>query len=74
MSEQAATTDPKPPTDPRKPCAICGSTAHTTGYHDGGVAPAGYHDGGLVAEGFGKTSTATDGDDDGYHDGGSPAK
>jgi hypothetical protein len=74
MSEQAATTDPKPPTDPRKPCAICGSTAHTTGYHDGGVAPAGYHDGGLVAEDFGKTGTTTGGEGDGYHDGGSAAK
>ena len=53
MSEQSATTDPKPPTDPRKPCAVCGSTAHTTGFHDGGIAadrsdnsPDGFHDGG----------------------------
>jgi hypothetical protein len=65
MSEQSTTTDPKPPTDPRTPCARCGSTVHTTGYHDGGVAPQGYHDGGIAAEKLG-----TDGGD-GYHDGGS---
>ncbi len=79
MSERSATTDPKPPTDPRTPCAKCGSTVHTTGYHDGGappadatpssggVSPTGYHDGGLVAEDFGKPEKVAQG----YHDGGS---
>jgi hypothetical protein len=34
------------PTDPRPPCDKCGSTDHTTGYHDNKVetAPTGYHD------------------------------
>jgi hypothetical protein len=34
------------PTDPRPPCDKCGSTDHTTGYHDNKVetGPAGYHD------------------------------
>jgi hypothetical protein len=53
MSEQRATSD-KPPTDPRQKCSICGSTDHTTGFHDGGIAPEnpttksadGFHDGG----------------------------
>jgi|tagenome__1003787_1003787.scaffolds.fasta_scaffold18808008_1 hypothetical protein len=74
MTEQSATTDPKPPTDPRKPCTVCGATDHTAGYHDGGapprdgeMSPMGYHDGGLVAPGFGKDG----GEGDGYHDGGS---
>lgn len=31
------TTDPKPPTGPRDKCAICGSTDHATGYHEGGL-------------------------------------
>lgn len=47
-------SDPKPPTDPRGPCAICGSTDHISGHHDGGAPPGsgyggvppGYHDGG----------------------------
>jgi hypothetical protein len=75
MTEQSATTDPKPPTVP--PCAKCGSTDHPTGYHDGGappkdgeMSPMGYHDGGLVAPGFGKDG----GKGDGHHEGGSPQK
>jgi len=44
---------PKPPVDPRPPCATCGSTAHTTGYHDSSE-PAGYHDSSVPTE-----STAT---------------
>jgi len=74
MTEQSATTDPKPPTDPRPPCATCGSTDHTTGYHDGGVAPEdgqmspmGYHDGGIAAENLGKDAGKNAGTD-GYHD------
>jgi hypothetical protein len=31
--------DPTHPDDPRRPCAICGSPDHTSGYHDGGVGP-----------------------------------
>ena len=39
--------DPTPPDDPRRRCAICGSTDHTSGYHDGGGPPnPGHHDGG----------------------------
>ncbi len=69
MSE-SATTDPKPPTDPRKPCAVCGSTTHTTGYHEGGVSPEGYHEGGLAAEDLGKPGTVAEG----YHEGGTAPK
>lgn len=58
MTEQSATTDPKPPTI--EPCAKCGSTVHTTGYHDGGVSPEGYHDGGLVGGDFGTDAPAVD--------------
>ncbi|HEV7650783.1 MAG TPA: hypothetical protein VGP26_21775 [Actinophytocola sp.] len=68
MTEQSATTDPKPPTDPRPPCPVCGSRDHTAGYHDGGapprdggMSPMGYHDGGLAAENFGKDSDSDDG-------------
>ncbi len=60
MSEQSAKTDPKPPTDPRTPCAICQSTAHTTGFHDGGIAP----------ESLGTSGNSPDG----FHDGGSPQR
>lgn len=64
MTEPSTTSDPKPPTNP--PCAECGSTLHTTGYHDGGappqdngtVSPTGYHDGGLVSPDFGKDAAA----------------
>jgi len=52
MSEQRAMSD-KPPTDPRPKCGICGSTDHTTGFHDGGLvgdkpdkSADGFHDGG----------------------------
>jgi hypothetical protein len=51
MSEQRATSD-KPPTDPRQKCGICGSTDHTTGFHEGGLvgegtkSPDGFHEGG----------------------------
>lgn len=43
-------TNPKPPTDPRKPCEICDSTDHTTGYHESGVSPQGYHESGVAPE------------------------
>ena len=69
MPEQSAETDPKPPTDPRKPCSICGSTDHTTGYHEGSVSPTGYHEGSLAAQAGGKTDVA-----EGYHEGSTPAK
>jgi hypothetical protein len=36
-------SSPKPPTDPRPPCSVCGDTTHTKGYHDS-KEPAGYHD------------------------------
>jgi hypothetical protein len=44
------TPDPKPPTDPRPGCTVCGSTAHTSGYHDSSE-PAGYHDSSIQNEG-----------------------
>jgi hypothetical protein len=73
MSEQSASTDPKPPADPRQPCAKCGSTEHTTGYHDGGLAPTGggsspdgYHDGGLAFDPKARQNNVATG----YHDGG----
>ncbi len=46
MTDTTTSTD-KPPTDPRPPCTICGSTTHTAGYHDNDTPtsqPAGYHD------------------------------
>jgi hypothetical protein len=51
MTDTTAATD-KPPTDPRPPCTVCGSTAHTSGYHenggDGGTRqPTGYHENSL---------------------------
>lgn len=69
MSEQSASTDPKPPTDPRKPCATCGSTEHTTGYHEGSVSPTGYHEGSLAASAKTGEKVA-----EGYHEGSSPGK
>ncbi|MDQ3789048.1 MAG: hypothetical protein M3422_17610 [Actinomycetota bacterium] len=44
------TTGTKEPTDPRPPCTECGSTDHTTGYHDNNQ-PAGYHDNAVPAGG-----------------------
>jgi hypothetical protein len=46
MTDTTVATD-KPPTDPRPPCTVCGSTAHTAGYHDNEnptSQPTGYHD------------------------------
>jgi hypothetical protein len=63
MSEQPATTDQKPPVDPRQRCAKCGSTDHPTGYHEGsvspagqpgGVSPKGYHEGSIAGASLGE--------------------
>ena len=47
MTDTTSATD-KPPTDPRPPCTVCGSTAHTAGYHENGggdtAEPAGFHE------------------------------
>jgi hypothetical protein len=47
MTDTTVATD-KPPTDPRPPCEKCGSTNHTTGYHDSSE-PTGYHDSSVSA-------------------------
>lgn len=43
-------TNPEPPKSGEQTtkCAICGSTAHTTGYHEGNAEPAGYHEGNSI--------------------------
>lgn len=60
-------TNPKPPTDPRKPCEICDSTEHTTGYHESGspqsnnesgVSPQGYHESGVSPQGYHESGVA----------------
>jgi hypothetical protein len=33
------------------PCAECGSTAHTTGHHEGNAEPMGHHEGNSVPTG-----------------------
>jgi hypothetical protein len=40
------------PTDPRPPCERCGSTDHTTGFHDSSTEnqPTGFHDSSMPAE------------------------
>ncbi|HWL99903.1 MAG TPA: hypothetical protein VNP20_21360 [Nocardioidaceae bacterium] len=58
MSEQPATTGPKPPVDPRQRCAKCGSTDHPTGYHEGSVAPTGQQPGGVSPKGYHEGSIA----------------
>jgi hypothetical protein len=75
MSEQPATTGPKPPIDPRQRCAKCGSTDHPTGYHEGSVAPAGggispkgYHEGSIAGESLGEKLA----DVEGRHDTSAP--
>jgi hypothetical protein len=40
---------PKAPIEPQPPCARCGKTTHTTGYHDS-KEPTGYHDSGVPTE------------------------
>lgn len=44
------TPGPKQPTDPRPGCTVCGSTAHTAGYHDSSE-PTGYHDSSVPTDG-----------------------
>jgi hypothetical protein len=85
MSEQPKATDPTTSAASPVPCAICDSTMHTTGHHeggapgerktDGGMSPMGHHEGGITAE------TAKNGDEKkpagvagGHHEGGSPER
>lgn len=51
MTDTTVTEEKPPPTDPRPPCELCGSTDHTTGHHDSGEptgggtsSPTGHHD------------------------------
>ena len=50
MTDTTVASD-KPPTDPRPPCSICGSTDHTTGHHENGgeptATPLGHHENGV---------------------------
>jgi hypothetical protein len=43
------TNPPKGPVDPRPGCTVCGSTAHTAGFHDSGE-PTGFHDSSMPAD------------------------
>ncbi|MBB4907351.1 hypothetical protein [Actinophytocola algeriensis] len=45
------TTITKDPTNPQPPCAECGSTAHTTGHHEGNAEPMGHHEGNSIPTG-----------------------